>query len=93
MLGNRRYCYPLTITDFASRYLLTCKVLSTTQETFAFTCVKPTARISRPCTAVGAARARRQADMAFRTCRVIRCDSRTTSRSRAAPGWMAWRAG
>ena len=22
MLGNRRYCYPLTITDFASRYLL-----------------------------------------------------------------------
>ena len=46
MLGNRRYCYPLTITDFASRYLLTCKVLSTTQETFAFTCVKPTARIS-----------------------------------------------
>ena len=23
MLGNRRYCYPLTITDFASRYLLT----------------------------------------------------------------------
>jgi hypothetical protein len=25
MLGNRRYCYPLTITDFASRYLLTCE--------------------------------------------------------------------
>src|SRR5713101_7298691 len=24
MLGDRRYCYPLTITDFASRYLLTC---------------------------------------------------------------------
>jgi len=37
MLGNRRYCYPLTITDFASRYLLTCEALSTTQETFAFT--------------------------------------------------------
>jgi putative transposase len=37
MLGNRRYCYPLTITDFASRYLLTCEVLSTTQERFAFT--------------------------------------------------------
>jgi putative transposase len=31
MLGNRRYCYPLTITDFASRYLLTCEALSTTQ--------------------------------------------------------------
>jgi putative transposase len=37
MLGNRRYCYPLPITDFASRYLLTCDALSTTQEQFAFT--------------------------------------------------------
>ena len=36
-LGNRQYCYPLTITDFASRYLLTCEALSTTQEQFAFT--------------------------------------------------------
>jgi putative transposase len=36
-LGNRRYCYPLTITDFASRYLLTCEALLTTQERFAFT--------------------------------------------------------
>jgi transposase InsO family protein len=37
MLGDRRYCYPLTITDFASGYLLTCEALSTTQEKFAFT--------------------------------------------------------
>src|SRR4249919_149535 len=37
MLGDRRYCYPLTITDFASRYVLTCEALSTTQEQFAFT--------------------------------------------------------
>jgi len=36
MLGDRRYCDPLTITDFASRYLLTCEALSTTQEKFAF---------------------------------------------------------
>jgi putative transposase len=36
MLGNRRYCYPLTITDFASRYLLTCEALTTTKEHFAF---------------------------------------------------------
>ena len=36
-LGNRRYCYPLTISDFASRYLLACEALSTTQEKFAFT--------------------------------------------------------
>jgi putative transposase len=37
MLGDRRYCYPLTITDFASRYLLTCEALLTTQERLAFT--------------------------------------------------------
>src|SRR2546421_5723913 len=37
MLANRGSCYPLTITDFASRYLLTCEALGTTQETFAFT--------------------------------------------------------
>jgi putative transposase len=37
MLGDRRYCYPPTVTDFASRYLLTCEALSTTQEKFAFT--------------------------------------------------------
>jgi putative transposase len=37
MLANRAYCYPLTITDFASRYLLTCEALSTTRETYAFT--------------------------------------------------------
>jgi hypothetical protein len=32
MLADRRYCYPLTISDFASRYLFTCDALSTTQE-------------------------------------------------------------
>jgi putative transposase len=37
MLGNRRYCYPLTITDFASRYLLACDALASTQAPFAFT--------------------------------------------------------
>jgi len=36
MLTDRRYCYPLTITDFASRYLITCDALSTTKETYAF---------------------------------------------------------
>jgi putative transposase len=36
MLGNKRYCYPLTITDFASRYLLTCEALESTQEIYAF---------------------------------------------------------
>jgi putative transposase len=37
MLGDRRYCYPLTITDFASRYLLSCEALLTTPERLAFT--------------------------------------------------------
>ena len=37
MLTDRRYCYPLTITDFASRYLFACDALSTTKEAFAFT--------------------------------------------------------
>lgn len=36
LLGNRRYCYPLTITDFSSRYLLACEGLETTQEAYAF---------------------------------------------------------
>jgi putative transposase len=36
LLANHRYCYPLTITDFASRYLIACEALSTTQERYAF---------------------------------------------------------
>ncbi len=35
-LGNHRYCYPLTITDYRSRYLLTCEGLESTKETGAF---------------------------------------------------------
>ena len=31
MLADRRYCYPLTITDFASRYLLCCDALAATK--------------------------------------------------------------
>ena len=36
MLADRQYCYPLTITDFASRYLISCDALSTTREVYAF---------------------------------------------------------
>ena len=36
MLGDRRYCYPLTISDFSSRYLMTCEALETTKEEYAF---------------------------------------------------------
>jgi putative transposase len=36
MLADRTYCYPLTITDFASRYLLSCESLGSTREALAF---------------------------------------------------------
>lgn len=35
-LGNNRYCYPLTVTDHASRYLLLCEALESTREDLAF---------------------------------------------------------
>jgi len=35
-LGNRQYCYPLTITDYRSRYLLSCEGMSSTKADFAF---------------------------------------------------------
>ena len=37
MLADQRYCYPLTITDSVSRYLIACDALSTTKERYAFT--------------------------------------------------------
>ncbi len=36
-LGNGRYCYPLTVTDHASRFLLLCEALESTREETAFT--------------------------------------------------------
>lgn len=42
MMGNQNYCYPLTITDYTSRYLLTCEALSSTRENFAFEVFKRT---------------------------------------------------
>ncbi len=44
MLTDRRYCYPLTVTDFASRYLITCEALSSTKEAFAFNVFERTFR-------------------------------------------------
>ena len=35
MLGNKSYCYPLTITDYSSRFLLSCEALSSTNFNFA----------------------------------------------------------
>jgi transposase InsO family protein len=37
MLGNRKYCYPLTITDYSSRYLLCCEGMPSTRSDLAFT--------------------------------------------------------
>lgn len=36
-LGNKAYCYPLTVTDHASRYLLLCEALDSTREDLAMT--------------------------------------------------------
>ena len=35
-LGNRQYCYPLTVTDYRSRYLLACESLASTKAPGAF---------------------------------------------------------
>ncbi|MCL4853563.1 MAG: integrase core domain-containing protein [Bryobacteraceae bacterium] len=37
MLGDKRYCYPLTVTDHASRYLLLCEAMESNAEKPAFT--------------------------------------------------------
>jgi transposase InsO family protein len=36
LLGNKKYCYPLTVTDHASRYLLLCEALESTKGDLAF---------------------------------------------------------
>jgi putative transposase len=37
MLADKRYCYPLTVTDTVSRYILGCEALESTCEAHAFT--------------------------------------------------------
>jgi transposase InsO family protein len=37
LLGNRRYCYPLTVTDHAARFVLLCEALESTREETALT--------------------------------------------------------
>src|SRR6476661_4903030 len=37
LLGNKKYCYLLTVTDHASRYLLLCEALESTWQALAFT--------------------------------------------------------
>jgi hypothetical protein len=35
-LSDKRYCYPLTVTDYSSRYLLLCEALESNREDLAF---------------------------------------------------------
>ena len=42
LLGNQTYCYPLTITDYSSRYLITCDALETTKEEYALSVFEST---------------------------------------------------
>jgi transposase InsO family protein len=35
LMGNNQYCYPLTISDYSSRYLIACDALETTKEEYA----------------------------------------------------------
>jgi len=44
LLVNRQYCYPLTITDYRSRYLLACEGLESTKSNFAFSVFERTFR-------------------------------------------------
>ncbi len=44
MMGNKAYCYPLTVTDFSTRFLLACEGLETTKEQYAFTVFENTFR-------------------------------------------------
>jgi len=37
MLGDKRYCYPLTVTDHAARYILLCEAMESVKEQPAFT--------------------------------------------------------
>jgi len=37
MLADKRYCYPLTVTDHASRFLLLCEAMDSNAEKSAFT--------------------------------------------------------
>jgi len=35
-MGNNNYCYALTVSDFASRFILSCEALSSTKASLCF---------------------------------------------------------
>ena len=47
LLGNHTYCYPLTISDYSSRYLLACESQESTREIYAFTLCWVTKRLQK----------------------------------------------
>ena len=47
-LGNGRYCYPLTVTDHASRFLLLCEALESTREDTGHYRLRAAVRRARP---------------------------------------------
>jgi hypothetical protein len=36
MLADKRLCHPLTVSDFASRYIICCDALATAKQEYAF---------------------------------------------------------
>ena len=42
MLGNKQYCYPLTISDYSTRYLIGCEGVKSTKADIAFTVFEST---------------------------------------------------
>jgi transposase InsO family protein len=46
MLGDKRYCYPLTVSDHASRYLLICEGMESVKEQAALTAFASKSRAS-----------------------------------------------
>ncbi len=46
MLGNKRYCYPLTVTDYCTRFLIGCEGLPSTRSALTYTVFE---RLFRDC--------------------------------------------
>ena len=53
LLGNKQYCYPLTISDYRSRYLMACEAMTSTRSKTAVT-----KYVRRPSLQLAAARTR-----------------------------------
>lgn len=68
LLADRRYCYPLTVTDYASRYLLLCEAMESNRGS-------PHLRPSRVFSKKGVCRARSAPTTVFRSLRPTGCST------------------